>query len=52
MNQSSDKENDCKINDLGTQITGLDHVYKSYNNHENKYEKKSVQYKRDLYDLI
>ena len=37
---------------MGTQITGLDHIYKSYSHHEVKYENKSVQYKRDLYDLI
>ena len=40
------------INDLGTQITGLDQIYHSYDRHEQKYEKKTVTYKRDLYDLI
>jgi len=51
-NSSHGGEKEAVINDLGTQITGLDQIYHSYDNHEVKYEKKTKSYKRDLYDLI
>lgn len=51
-NQSFGVQKELFINDLGTQITGLDQIYHSYDNHEQKYDKKTSQYKRDLYDLI